>query len=333
MGADPATKNPLPAGRVSTPCDTASEQGWAKTKSARAPLTPPRYIRQIAPRASTPPPLPPEQTRTPRRQRSYLWHEGSGACGRAGGGGAEGAVAVAPDLALHRMGAYSVAVGSGGSGLERARDVPEPRASASDSGGSWLERAQRLQLLVDPPFAAAARRTHGTGKPGQPAMHAQTGHRADLGLASTSRHPSEAWPQLPPSVILSLRALDAAVGSDAVLGAEGAKDGLDTCGAQGSSAEAAKPAQVWTVKKGESWLERAQRLQVLSATSRGSPPAALGSAAGHAVGAGGSGSSDDEKGWVDTGGGMPGGRSASSSRGSQVRCTLGAVLLYSCLHV
>ena len=326
MGADHATKNELP-GRVSTPCDIASEQGRAKTKSAKAPLTPPRYMRQLVPRASTPPPLRPEQKKTPHKQRSYLWPEGSGASGRAEGGGAEGAVAVAPDLALHRMGAYPVAVGSGGSGLERARGVPEPRASASDSGGSWLERAQRLQLLVDAPFAAATRRPHGTGKPGKPVMHAQTAPHAELGLPSTSRHPSGVCPQQsPPSVIISPRALDAAVGPDAVLGmgAEGAKEGLDTCGApQGScaaAAAAAEPAQVWTVKKGESWLERAQRLQVLSATSRGSPPAARGSAAGHAVGSGGSAGSDDEGGWGDARGGVPGGRSASSSRGSQVRC-------------
>ena len=157
-GADSATKNPLP-GRVSTPCDTASEQGWAKTQSVKAPLTPPRYMRQIAPRASTPPPLPPEHKKTPRRQRSNLWPEGSGDSGRADGGGAEGAAAVAPDLALRRMGAYPAVVGSGGSGPERARDVPEPKASVSDSGSSWLERAQRLQLLVDAPFAVTARRT------------------------------------------------------------------------------------------------------------------------------------------------------------------------------
>ena len=174
-GADSATTNPLP-GRVSTPCDTASEQGWAQTQSAKAPLTPPRYMRQMAPRATTPPPVPPEHKRTPRRQRSCLWPEGAGVSGRADGGGAEGAAAVAPDLALRRMGAYPAAVGSGGSGPERARDVPEPRASASDSGSSWLERAQRLQLLVDAPFAVAARRMPGAGKPGQPVMHAQAAH-------------------------------------------------------------------------------------------------------------------------------------------------------------
>ena len=148
-------------------------------------------------------------------------------------------------------------------------------------------------------------------------MHAQAAHRAEQGLQSTSRHPREAGPQLPPRVIISPRALDAAGGADVVeVGAQGAKEGLDSCGAPGSFAAAAEPA--WTVKKGESWLERAQRLQVLSATSRGSSPATHGAAAGHAVGSGGSGSSDDEGGWVDAGGGMPGGRSASSSRGSRV---------------
>ena len=111
-------------------------------------------------------------------------------------------------------------------------------------------------------------------------MHAQAAHRAEQGLQSTSQHPREAGPQLPPRVIISPRALDAAGGADAVVevGAEGAKEGLDSCGAQGSFAAAAEPA--WTVKKGESWLERAQRLQVLSATSRGSPPATHGGIAG-----------------------------------------------------
>ena len=143
MGADHATKNELP-GRVSTPCDIASEQGRAKTKSAKAPLTPPRYMRQLVPRASTPPPLRPEQKKTPHKQRSYLWPEGSGASGRAEGGGAEGAVAVTPDLALHRMGAYPVAVGSGGSGLVlvgSAVELEEPELRVVDELllGVWLD--------------------------------------------------------------------------------------------------------------------------------------------------------------------------------------------------